>query len=30
MSLVVVAVNIVLAGIWPYTADGTDAGILGP
>src|SRR6188472_2781989 len=30
MSLVVVAVIIVLAVIWHYTADGTDAGILGP
>jgi quinol---cytochrome c reductase cytochrome c subunit, bacillus type len=30
MSLVVVAVIIALAIIWHYTADGTDAGILGP
>jgi menaquinol-cytochrome c reductase cytochrome b/c subunit len=30
MSLVVVAVIIALACIWHYTADGTDAGILGP
>ena len=30
MSLVVVAVIIGLAIIWHYTADGTDAGILGP
>jgi menaquinol-cytochrome c reductase cytochrome b/c subunit len=30
MSLVVVAVIIGLAIIWKYTADGTDAGILGP
>ncbi len=30
MSLVVVAVIIALACIWYFTADGTDAGILGP
>ena len=30
MSLVVVAVIIALACVWHYTADGTDAGILGP
>jgi hypothetical protein len=30
MSLVVVVVIIALACIWHYTADGTDAGILGP
>jgi hypothetical protein len=30
MSLVVVAVIIALACVWYYTADGTDAGILGP
>lgn len=30
MSLVVVAVIIGLACVWHYTADGTDAGILGP
>ena len=30
MSLVVVAVIIGLACVWKYTADGTEAGILGP
>ena len=30
MSLVVVAVIIALACVWYFTADGTDAGLLGP